>query len=400
MNQTIEERFQLLAGELFAAYELDSWVLTRELEFVSTSCKEKDFFYNLLLTGNAGEELRNHVSDTDPIVTADRLGIGWIAQTAEDSFLLLGPFFTLNAAERHVRQMCHEAHFPSSMVEIFLRNLEDLPVIGVNAAMGLSAMLHYCVNLEKIAHDSVILCLESGSDQNRSRSEEWSSPKWHGTWQIEKQMIEAFKRGDLAGFERATRMMSSDQIGEMSNGDPLRQAKNSGIVYTTMLSRAAIEAGVSAEGSYNLSDYYIQRLEASRFVSDVYQILDEMKTVYFQRVRMVISTKQYSAAVRTATEYIRTHVHEKIDLEDIAKEAGYTAYYLSGKFQKETGESINSYIRRQKIETAKQMMETGRWSSVDIAEQLSFSSPSYFASVFRKYSGMTPTEYIEKYRIG
>ena len=397
MNHSTEERFQLLTGALSAAYELDSWVLSRDLEFVSTSCKEKDFFYNLLLTGNAGEELRNHRNDAFPILTADRLGIGWIAQPCEDSFFLFGPFFTMNAAERHVRQMCHEAHFPSAMIDIFLRNLKDLPVIGYANAIRLSIVLHYCVTLEKIEVNSVVLCLES-SPVSQNHSENWTSQNWHGTWQMERQMMDAFKKGDIKAFDHATKAMSMEQIGDIGNGDPLRQAKNAGIVFTTMLSRTAIEAGVSPEGSYNMSDYYMQRIEASRFISDVYQILDEMKTVYFQRVRLVIGTKQYSAAVRTAIEYIHTHVSEKINLDEIAKEAGYTAYYLSGKFQKEVGESINSYIRRVKIDVARIMMETGRWNTVDIAEQLSFSSPSYFASIFRKYTGMTPTEYTEKHR--
>ena len=222
-------------------------------------------------------------------------------------------------------------------ISAFLRNLQDLPIVSSSIATQLAIMMHYCLMEEKISQNAVVLHFET--DLRRTLNDDWTSKKWHGTWQTEKKMMASFKKGDLEAFNRAARSMSDDQVGDISNGDPLRQVKNSGIVFATLLSRAAIEAGMSPEGSYGLSDYYIQRIEASRFISDAYQIMDEMKTVYFQRVRQVLHGWKYSSAVRFAIEYIATHISERISLNSLAKEAGYTAYYLSSKFRNETGES-------------------------------------------------------------
>ena len=62
----------------------------------------------------------------------------------------------------------------------------------------------------------------------------------------------------------------------------------------------------------------------------------------------------------------------------MARELGYTSYYLSGKFQKETGRSIGSHIKQQKIESAKQLLDNSSFTFADISEQLSFSLPSFF----------------------
>lgn len=92
-------------------------------------------------------------------------------------------------------------------------------------------------------------------------------------------------------------------------------------------------------------------------------------------------------------EYIETHICEKISLDAMAKELGYSSYYLSSKFQKESGMSLNSYINRQKVEIAKQLLCSPALNAADVSEHLCFSSPSYFTAIFRKFTGVTPSAY-------
>ena len=185
----------------------------------------------------------------------------------------------------------------------------------------------------------------------------------------------------------------------MCPGNPLRQAKDEGIVFTVLASRAAIFGGVSPEGAYNLADYYIQRLEACVNVAEAQSCSGEMCEAYVRRVHQCRQNSRYSPLTASCMEYVETHIKEKISLEEMARELGYTSYYLSGKFQKETGCSIGSHIKRQKVETAKQLLDSSSLTFADISEQLSFSSPSFFSSTFRKYTGMTPGEYRKRNRL-
>ena len=77
----------------------------------------------------------------------------------------------------------------------------------------------------------------------------------------------------------------------------------------------------------------------------------------------------------------------------IAGSLGYASYYLSRLFRQETGTSINAYIRKRKVERAKEYIKMSGLSTAEISVRLSFSSVSYFCSVFKEETGMTPGNY-------
>ena len=72
---------------------------------------------------------------------------------------------------------------------------------------------------------------------------------------------------------------------------------------------------------------------------------------------------------------------------------GYNKYYMSKVFLKEYKMTISDYIKQQKIEVAKDFLKSTNLSVANISVKLCFSSPSYFSSVFRKITGITPNEY-------
>ena len=80
-------------------------------------------------------------------------------------------------------------------------------------------------------------------------------------------------------------------------------------------------------------------------------------------------------------------------MEDLAEVLGVSASYLSRLFKKETGDSVSIYIRRQKIEMAKHLLQYSEFSMIEIANRLSFSSQSHFIQQFREIVGMTPKKY-------
>jgi AraC-like DNA-binding protein len=50
---------------------------------------------------------------------------------------------------------------------------------------------------------------------------------------------------------------------------------------------------------------------------------------------------------------------------------------------------------RRKIERAKQLLQSGHENVTDVAMQLGFSTPAYFATVFKRYTGQSPHTYRE-----
>ncbi len=123
--------------------------------------------------------------------------------------------------------------------------------------------------------------------------------------------------------------------------------------------------------------------------------LSELLCHIFKRVNDPVF--QITPDIGRTTEYISDHIHEEIRMEDLAEVAMLSVSRLKQKFKAQLGTSPRNFINFQKIEVAKRMLESGS-SATDTAMKLSFSSSNYFSAVFRRYTSLSPTEYILQIR--
>ena len=146
----------------------------------------------------------------------------------------------------------------------------------------------------------------------------------------------------------------------------------------------------------NLSDFFVQRIEAAETVSEVHGIGARMHQVYINRVRHSKQTAKHSSLVRNCIDYVETHIFDRITLRTAANALGYSETYISRKFKEETGESLVDYVNRQKMNTAKSILAESDISIAELSERLSISSPSYFSTLFRRQFGMNPMDFQKK----
>ena len=97
--------------------------------------------------------------------------------------------------------------------------------------------------------------------------------------------------------------------------------------------------------------------------------------------------------VKSVKEYIEEHAHEVLRLEDICTKFGYGKTYLCRLFREQTGNSIGKYAIERKIHLAKAMIRERELNFSEIAEALAFDNQQYFARVFKRTTGMSPTEF-------
>lgn len=291
--------------------------------------------------------------------------------------------------EQYLEHHMHKLHLSTNIANRLWRFVRSIPAISSEMASCYAAMLHFCVNGTAVRPAEVEIWNERAE---QTEDIDWGTSEWHGDWTAEQQFFKSISEGRLVDL----RSITTGTIGNIGGGDPLRQVKNQLIVFAVICSRAAISGGVSVEGSLSLSDYFIQSAEAANTISAVEDLGMEMYRTYIQRVRKAQENSEYSPLVRACTEYVETHIFERIQLKDMAASVGYTAHYISRKFKKETGGSLFEYINRQKIELARTLLHTSTISISELSEHLAFASPSYFTSVFKKNVGMTPAEYQNK----
>ena len=91
--------------------------------------------------------------------------------------------------------------------------------------------------------------------------------------------------------------------------------------------------------------------------------------------------------------FLRERLTQKIRIEDICSAFGYSKTYLSQLFKNQCGISLMTYYNQKKIEYAKKLIAENSYTFTQISNQLSFDNPQYFARVFKRITGQTPSEF-------
>ena len=154
-----------------------------------------------------------------------------------------------------------------------------------------------------------------------------------------------------------------------------------------------MDGGLSPEIAYPLGDSYIEAAVQSRDLGELNTLSLSMYHDFIYRVHALNVNPNYSAAIQKCCDFIELSVGRDVRIADLAALTGYTEYYLSEKFKKETGTPIFLYIRCAKIERAKLLLESTSLSVREIAEALAFNTPNYFSKRFREIAGCTPVQY-------
>ncbi len=111
--------------------------------------------------------------------------------------------------------------------------------------------------------------------------------------------------------------------------------------------------------------------------------------------RSQISSDPAQQYVRKAMAYLHEHYTESPSRADVADYVGVSMSYLNRCFRQEIGLTPIAYLNRYRINQAKNLLLTSEQTITEIAMALGFSSSSYFSQVFRRETGMSPSEYQE-----
>ena len=110
------------------------------------------------------------------------------------------------------------------------------------------------------------------------------------------------------------------------------------------------------------------------------------------------SVNSEHAIVRSAQQYIGSHVLEKLSVPVVAKNVDVSPSYLTALFHKHLQISPGEYIRRIKLQESKQMIREGSLNFTEISQALQYSTVHHFSRQFKEKFGITPTEYAKSVR--
>lgn len=151
-------------------------------------------------------------------------------------------------------------------------------------------------------------------------------------------------------------------------------------------------------------DFFDNRAEGYREIEHLgtrKQVVNWLTTLRNEvTLNMEPLTLANSDILEKARQYVRDHLHERIFLQDAAKHACISPSYLSALFKKHYKQNFIDFVNQTKMEHACTLIQTGQYRMNEIAYMLSFENAYYFSKVFRRYIGVSPTEYLQQYQAG
>lgn len=130
---------------------------------------------------------------------------------------------------------------------------------------------------------------------------------------------------------------------------------------------------------------------------------EAMQKLYFNQLLVLISryrshknevefSRSYSF-IQDIAKYISANVESDLSLEALACHFAITPNHLSKQFKKITGVGLNDFINISRITSAERLLVSTNMSITEIALACGFNDSNYFASVFKKFKGITPKKY-------
>ena len=331
----------------------------------------------------------------EPLLFTGRVGLQWLLCPVSNGQELvrvygLGPFlpaecssFALDTALANAG-----ASLPlRASASVLLRDLPILPFLQVREH---AAMLHYVLWNEKLEKNRLRLLSGGTIPPGNRRTTPLDDIR---AFSAEQDALRRVQEGDLSLLEETDRVALGDLVlrpGAME--DTLPHMKNAVQARLALLSRAAITGGVSIETGLSLHARYAQNVEAADSLGALLTLLVAMQEEFVRRVHEVKSLR-LSPQIESVCEYISRHLEEPLGIDLLAHMTGYTEYYFSRKFKRESGMTPADYIRKRRLEKAAVLLLTTSMDVGQIAERLCFCSQSYFGNIFRRQYGTTPGQY-------
>ena len=103
---------------------------------------------------------------------------------------------------------------------------------------------------------------------------------------------------------------------------------------------------------------------------------------------------EYSnSVVEQAKRYIQNNYRKDLSLESVSRKVDMSSYYFSKLFKDVAGMNFIEYVTKIRMEAAKKLLKDDTVSVKEVCLKCGYGDPNYFSRIFKKYVGITPSEF-------
>lgn len=209
---------------------------------------------------------------------------------------------------------------------------------------------------------------------------------------MENELMDTISQGLLHKAEMFFTNIKPSNMFETRIVDRLRNAKNFMIILNTLARKAVEKGGVHPIYIDSVSTEFAIKIEAAQSLDECDELFAYMIKKYCRLVQKH-SQKGYSLLVQKVITCIDTDITADLTLKTQAKLLNVNPSYLSTLFKKETGVTLTDYVNRRRVDRAKQLLKSSNAQIQNISQSCGIYDVNYFTKIFKKYEGVTPKEY-------
>jgi len=194
-------------------------------------------------------------------------------------------------------------------------------------------------------------------------------------------------------FRHEPELMLLDVQMPIKNGiHVMQEAQRAGIMPVTIILSGYDEFKYAQQAMhYGAKDYLLKPSRSSDILKKLNDTADGLLGA--KENKSSIEKAGKNTFVDIAREYINEHYFENLTLNEVAEKVGITAGYLSTLFSQKMNCSFIDYLNEIRIEHACSYLQQNYLKAYEIAYKVGYHDDKYFSKVFRKVTGMSPSEY-------
>lgn len=210
-------------------------------------------------------------------------------------------------------------------------------------------------------------------------------------YESENRLMQAISQGRSHTAELMLANFSQAAL-EQRTSEPSRNIKNYTIILNTIMRKAVEQGGVHPIYIDRLSSDFAVRIESLTAWKDFADLWQEMARKYCLLVKNH-ANKEYSPLVQKVLARVDFDLAADLSLKANADALNVNASYLSTLFKRETGATLTEYVNRKRIEHAIFLLNTTALSISVIGQRCGIQDDNYFTKIFKKYTNKTPKQY-------
>ncbi len=310
--------------------------------------------------------------------------------------IIVGPFVMDVPDSTLVSGVAESFHItPALSLELYdeLRGLQVIPPARVNQ---LSRLIDHLLRPLLPAERALLLQSQQKLYQQsrinetiQMYKEQGISPTQNYLYQKETELMTKVRTGNV----KQAKALLNDLLGYVlfSEGGKVASVRTRAIELTTLLSRVAMDGGAKTDNIYQLNSQFLMMMNQNHTIDSLCLLLQDVVESFMSA--MFSSANKGNAYIREALSAMAERYAQPLTLPMVAEQVGLSPNYFSTLFQQVVGVSFREQLCRIRVEESKRLLTSTDYPLAAIALAMGFTDQSYFCKVFKRITGITPSQY-------